>query len=63
MFIKNAKAAGLNVGKAEMLALTDPTIAERVRDYKAGLGAKIKKANEELATLEYKYKVSTRVNE
>ena len=48
---------------AEMLALTDPTIAERVRDYKAGLGAKIKKANEELATLEYKYKVSTRVNE
>ena len=42
---------------AEMLALTDPTIAQRVRDYKAGLGKKIEKANQELATLEYKYKV------
>ena len=42
---------------AEMLALTNPTIAQRVRDYKAGLGKKIEKANQELATLEYKYKV------
>ena len=42
---------------AEMLALTDPAIAQRVRDYKAGLGKKIEKANQELATLEYKYKV------
>ena len=41
---------------AEMLALTDPAIAQRVRDYKAGLGKKIEKANQELATLEYKFK-------
>ena len=42
---------------AEMLALTDPAIAQRVHDYKAGLGKIIEKANQELATLEYKYKV------
>ena len=42
---------------AEMLALTDPAIAQLVRDYKAGLGKKIEKANQELATLEYKFKV------
>ncbi|MBQ9217141.1 MAG: 5-(carboxyamino)imidazole ribonucleotide mutase [Muribaculaceae bacterium] len=42
---------------AEMLALTDPVIALRVRNYKAGLGKKIEKANQELATLEYKFKV------
>ena len=41
---------------AEMLALTDPAIAQRVHDYKAGLGKKIEKANQELATLEYKFK-------
>lgn len=42
---------------AEMLALCDPEIAQRVSDYKAGLGAKIEKANQELSQLQYDYKV------
>ena len=42
---------------AEMLALTDPAIAQLVRDYKAGLGKKIEKANQELARLDYKFKL------
>lgn len=42
---------------AEILALSDPDIALRVQNYKAGLGEKIETANRELAQLEYKYKV------
>lgn len=43
---------------SQILALTDPAIAERVRAYKASLGDKIVKANLELAKLEYKYKTN-----
>ena len=41
----------------EMLALTDPALAERMRAYKQGLAQKIVKANEELSKVEYKFKV------
>ena len=41
----------------EMLALSDEQIAQRLSDYKAGLKSKIEKANEELANLQYTYKV------
>jgi 5-(carboxyamino)imidazole ribonucleotide mutase len=41
----------------EMLALTDPALAERMREYKKGLAQKIVKANQELAEVKYKYKV------
>lgn len=40
----------------EMLALTDNDIAARLREYKAGLGAKIEKANRELAEVRYDFK-------
>ena len=40
----------------EMLALTDKDIADRLKEYKAGLGAKIEKANKELAEVKYDYK-------
>ena len=40
----------------EMLALTDKDIAARLKTYKAGLGAKIEKANRELAGVKYDYK-------
>ncbi|MDO4172866.1 MAG: 5-(carboxyamino)imidazole ribonucleotide mutase [Prevotellaceae bacterium] len=40
----------------EMLALTDNDIAARLKDYKAGLGAKIEKANRELAEVRYDFK-------
>jgi len=42
----------------EMLALSDDAIARRLADYKRGLKAKIEKANQELAALQYQYKVS-----
>jgi 5-(carboxyamino)imidazole ribonucleotide mutase len=41
----------------EMLALSDAAIAQRLADYKAGLKAKIEKANQELSQLNYQYKV------
>ena len=41
----------------QMLALSDEAIAQRLADYKAGLSAKIEKANKELSSLEYQYKV------
>lgn len=41
----------------EMLALTDPALAQRMRDYKAGLADKIVKANAELAEVKFKFKV------
>ena len=40
----------------EMLALTDKDIAARLKTYKAGLGAKIEKANKELAEVKFQYK-------
>lgn len=42
----------------EMLALTDKDIAQRLKDYKAGLGKKIEKANEELAQVKFEYKTN-----
>jgi 5-(carboxyamino)imidazole ribonucleotide mutase len=41
----------------EMLSLSDEKLALRLADYKAGLKAKIEKANKELAELKYDYKV------
>ena len=41
----------------EMLALADEAIAAHLYDYKAGLKAKIEKANQELSQLKYNYKV------
>ena len=41
----------------QMLALSDEAIAQRLADYKTGLSAKIVKANKELSSLEYQYKV------
>ena len=43
---------------AEMLALADAELAARLIAYKEGLKQKIVKANEELAGVEYKFKVS-----
>lgn len=40
-----------------MIALTDDDVAAKVDAWKAGLGAKIEKANKELAQINYKYKV------
>lgn len=42
----------------EMLALCDEQIAARLADYKAGLGAKIEKANKDLAEVKYEYKTN-----
>ena len=41
----------------EMLALTDPALAERMHAYKDGLSAKIVKANQALAEVTYKFRV------
>lgn len=43
---------------AEMLALSDEVICQRMEVYKQGLGAKIEKANEELAQVRYEYKTN-----
>ena len=40
----------------EMIALGDPEMAKKMEVYKAGLGAKIEKANKELAEVKYDYK-------
>ena len=42
----------------EMLALTDSDIAAKVKEAKSKLGAKIVKANAELAKVEYKFKTN-----
>ena len=43
----------------EMLALTDEAIAQKIKDHKAGLGAKITKANADLAAIkDYEYKTN-----
>lgn len=42
---------------AEMIALADPAVAAKVDAWKAGLGKKIEKANQDLAAIkDYKYK-------
>jgi 5-(carboxyamino)imidazole ribonucleotide mutase len=41
-----------------MLALSDEAIAQRLADYKAGLKAKIEKANRDLAEVKYEYKTN-----
>ena len=43
---------------AEMLALADDELAARLDAYKSGLGAKIEKANRELAEVKYEYKTN-----
>ncbi len=43
---------------AEILALSDPEIAGKVAQHKAGLGAKIEKANQDLTNIQYDYKTN-----
>lgn len=52
--------AGLNAAvlAVQILALSDPELAGRLNDYRAGLSAKIVKANEELSKIEYKFKTN-----
>lgn len=42
----------------QMLALTDENVAQALHDYKANLGQKITKANEELALVKYDFKTN-----
>lgn len=42
----------------EMIALADSSVAEKVAAYKATLGDKIKKANEDLAEIKYEFKTN-----
>ncbi|MBD5425641.1 MAG: 5-(carboxyamino)imidazole ribonucleotide mutase [Bacteroides sp.] len=52
--------AGLNAAvlAVQMLALSDSELAARLADYRAGLSAKIVKANEELSQIKYTYKTN-----
>ncbi len=52
--------AGLNAAvlAVQILALSDPELAAHLNDYRAGLSAKIVKANEELSKIEYKFKTN-----
>lgn len=43
---------------AQMLALADKNIDKRMKEYKASLGKKIEKANEELASIKYDMKTN-----
>lgn len=43
---------------AEMLALSDPALAEKLKAYKEGLKEKIVKANAELAEVKYRFKTN-----
>ena len=43
---------------AEMLALSDAELAEKLRNYKQSLKEKIVKANEELKEVKYKFKTN-----
>ena len=42
----------------EMIALSDPQVAKKLENFKAGLKDKIVKANAELASVEYHFKVN-----
>ncbi|MDE6514281.1 MAG: 5-(carboxyamino)imidazole ribonucleotide mutase [Muribaculaceae bacterium] len=52
--------AGLNAAvlAVQILALSDPELAARLADYRAGLSAKIVKANAELAEVKYAHKTN-----
>ena len=52
--------AGLNAAvlAVQMLALSDSDLAARLADYRAGLSAKIVKANEELSQIKYTHKTN-----
>jgi len=43
---------------AEIIALGNPDVAQKVAAHKAGLGAKIEKANRDLAEVKYKFKTN-----
>ncbi len=43
---------------AQMLAVEDETIRNKLKDYKTGLKKKIEKANKELQTVEYRFKTN-----
>lgn len=42
----------------EIMALSDSSLAQRMKDYKDGLGAKIEKANKDLAEVKYNFKTN-----
>lgn len=42
----------------EMISLCDPDVAKKMEDYKASLGAKIEKANRDLAEIKYDFKTN-----
>lgn len=42
----------------EIMALADASLAEKTKNYKDGLGAKIEKANKELAEVKYNFKTN-----
>lgn len=52
--------AGMNAAvlAVQMLALSDPELAKRFNGYRAGLSAKIVKANAELAEVKYDFKTN-----
>ena len=51
-------AANAAVLAVEIIALTDADVASRLAQYKAGLSAKIEKANKDLADVKFKYKTN-----
>ena len=42
----------------EIMALADASLAEKLKNYKDGLGAKIEKANKDLAEVKYNFKTN-----
>lgn len=42
----------------EIMALADSSLAEKMKNYKDGLGAKIEKANKDLAEVKYNFKTN-----
>lgn len=42
----------------EIMALADASLAEKMKNYKNGLGAKIEKANKDLAEVKYNFKTN-----
>ena len=51
-------AQNASILAAQMLALSDEALARRLADYKEGLKKKIVKANEELASVQFKFKTN-----
>lgn len=54
--INGAQNAGILA--AQMLALSDPAVAAKLKEFKEGLKQKIVQANEELKAVSYKYKTN-----